>query len=42
MPYSFPQTKAKACNYALNFAKGKYITIYDADDKPHSLQLKQF
>ena len=40
VPYSFPQTKAKACNYALNFAKGDYIAIYDADDRPDPLQLK--
>ena len=41
VPYSFPQTKGKACNYALNFAKGNYLTIYDADDRPDTLQLKR-
>ncbi len=41
VPYSFPQTKAKACNYALNFVKGKYVTVYDADDRPNPLQLKK-
>ena len=41
VPYSLPQTKAKACNYALRFAQGKYITVYDADDQPHPLQLQK-
>ena len=41
IPFSSPFTKPKACNYALQFAKGRYITIYDAEDKPHPQQLKQ-
>ena len=41
VPYSIPQTKPKACNYALSYAKGKYVTIYDADDCPDPLQLKK-
>lgn len=41
VPHSFPKTKAKVCNYAMCFAKGKYIVIYDADDKPDPLQLKK-
>ncbi len=41
VPTSQPQTKPKACNYALRFARGEYITIYDAEDAPHSLQLRQ-
>ncbi len=40
VPFTFPQTKAKACNYALQFATGEFITIFDAEDKPHPLQLK--
>ena len=40
VPFSFPQTKGKACNYALQFATGEYITIFDAEDRPHPLQLK--
>ena len=40
VPYSLPQTKPKACNYALRFARGEYITIYDAEDIPHPGQLK--
>jgi cellulose synthase/poly-beta-1,6-N-acetylglucosamine synthase-like glycosyltransferase len=41
VPSSQPQTKPKACNYALNFARGKFITIYDAEDKPDPQQLKK-
>lgn len=41
VPYSIPQTKPKACNYALKFAKGQFVTIYDADDIPEPMQLKK-
>lgn len=41
VPYSLPQTKPKACNYALRFARGKYVTIYDAEDQPDPQQLKK-
>ncbi|MFP3015628.1 MAG: glycosyltransferase family 2 protein [Wolbachia sp.] len=41
VPHFLPRTKAKSCNYAMNFAKGKYVVIYDADDKPDPLQLKK-
>lgn len=41
VPYSLPQTKPKACNYALRFAKGEYVTIYDAEDIPDPKQLKK-
>lgn len=41
VPHSMPKTKPKACNYALNFARGEYITIYDAEDKPEPQQLKK-
>ncbi|HYL38600.1 MAG TPA: glycosyltransferase family 2 protein [Bryobacteraceae bacterium] len=41
VPPSFPKTKPKACNYALNLARGKYLTIYDAEDKPQADQLKK-
>ena len=39
VPKSYPKTKPKACSYALKFAKGKYLTIYDAEDKPDPDQL---
>jgi cellulose synthase/poly-beta-1,6-N-acetylglucosamine synthase-like glycosyltransferase len=41
VPYSIPRTKPKACNYALRFAKGEFVTIYDAEDIPDPLQLKK-
>ncbi len=39
-PKGTPQTKPRALNYALQYAKGELITIYDAEDKPHPEQLK--
>lgn len=41
VPYSEPRTKPKACNYALTFARGDYVTIYDAEDRPEPSQLKK-
>ncbi len=41
VPNSIPKTKPKACNYGLFFAKGKYLTIYDAEDIPEPDQLKK-
>lgn len=41
VPPSHPQTKPKACNYALRFARGEYLVIYDAEDKPEPDQLRK-
>ncbi len=41
VPYSQPQTKPKACNYALTFARGEFTTIYDAEDRPDPMQLRK-
>lgn len=41
VPKSSPQTKPKACNYGLEHASGKYLTIYDAEDIPEADQLKK-
>lgn len=41
VPPSMPRTKPKACNYALQFARGELLTIYDAEDKPEPDQLKR-
>ncbi len=41
VPYSEPRTKPKACNYALRFARGDIITIYDAEDRPAPQQLRE-
>jgi cellulose synthase/poly-beta-1,6-N-acetylglucosamine synthase-like glycosyltransferase len=37
---SQPKTKAKACNFAINFARGEFLVIYDSDDIPDFQQLK--
>lgn len=39
VPYSLPRTKPKAMNYAVNYAKGEYLTVYDAEDRPDPDQL---
>ncbi len=41
VPPSLPQTKPKACNYALRFARGDFLVIYDAEDKPERDQLRK-
>ncbi len=41
VPHSKPKTKPKACNYGLQFAKGEYTVIYDAEDIPDIWQLKK-
>jgi hypothetical protein len=41
VPASEPQTKPKACNFALRFARGEYLVIYDAEDRPEADQLRK-
>jgi glycosyltransferase XagB len=41
VPPSAPRTKPKACNYALRFARGEFVTVFDADDCPEPSQLKK-
>ncbi len=41
IPPSFPRTKPKACNIGLALAKGEYLVIYDAEDRPEPDQLKK-
>jgi cellulose synthase/poly-beta-1,6-N-acetylglucosamine synthase-like glycosyltransferase len=41
VPHSEPKTKPKACNYGLRDARGEYVTIYDAEDRPEPLQLRR-
>jgi cellulose synthase/poly-beta-1,6-N-acetylglucosamine synthase-like glycosyltransferase len=41
VPASAPQTKPKACNFALRFARGEYLVIYDAEDRPEPDQLRK-
>lgn len=40
VPDGMPRTKPRALNYALAFAHGDYIAIYDAEDAPEPGQLK--
>ena len=39
VPAAAPRTKPKALAYALPFARGHFVTIYDAEDRPHPGQL---
>jgi glycosyltransferase XagB len=41
VPRSTPQTKPKACNFALRFARGEYLVVYDAEDRPEPDQLRK-
>ena len=41
VPPSFPRTKPKACNVGLGLARGEFLVIYDAEDKPEPDQLKK-
>ena len=37
VPKSQPRTKPKALNYALEYSRGEYLVVYDAEDKPEQL-----
>ena len=39
VPDKPPRTKPKALNYALQFTRGDYIVVYDAEDRPQADQL---
>lgn len=41
VPSGDPQTKPKACNVGLLFARGEFLVIYDAEDQPEPDQLKK-
>ena len=41
VPDALPKTKPKACNYGLLHARGQYVVIFDAEDKPEPDQLKK-
>ncbi len=40
VPSGKPQTKPRALNYALQFARGRLLTIYDGEDIPQPNQLR--
>jgi cellulose synthase/poly-beta-1,6-N-acetylglucosamine synthase-like glycosyltransferase len=39
-PVEGPRTKPKALRAALPFARGQYLVVYDAEDRPHPDQLR--
>ena len=39
-PPCAPRTKPKALNYAMAFAAGDFVCVYDAEDRPHPQQLR--
>ncbi|HEX2592458.1 MAG TPA: glycosyltransferase [Rhizomicrobium sp.] len=41
VPPCHPRTKPKACNFALPGARGEFLVIYDAEDKPEPDQLRK-
>lgn len=41
VPKGSPQTKPRACNFGLLQARGQFVVIFDAEDKPEPLQLKK-
>lgn len=41
VPAGGPRTKPKALGYALSGARGEYLVIYDAEDRPHPQQLRE-
>jgi glycosyltransferase XagB len=40
IPEGEPKTKPRACNVGLFFARGEYVVIYDAEDRPEAAQLR--
>jgi len=41
VPPMAPRTKPKALTYALTAARGNYLAVYDAEDRPHPDQLRE-
>ncbi len=41
VPSIGPRTKPKALTYALPSARGEFLAIYDAEDRPHPQQLRE-
>jgi cellulose synthase/poly-beta-1,6-N-acetylglucosamine synthase-like glycosyltransferase len=41
VPPMQPRTKPKALTYALAGARGAYVAVYDAEDRPHPQQLRE-
>jgi hypothetical protein len=41
VPKCHPRTKPKALNYALPLCLGAFVVVYDAEDRPHPMQLRE-
>jgi cellulose synthase/poly-beta-1,6-N-acetylglucosamine synthase-like glycosyltransferase len=41
VPDGFPRTKPRALNHALAVSTGEFVTVYDAEDAPDPLQLRE-
>jgi glycosyltransferase XagB len=41
VPAGGPRTKPMALQYALTFARGAFVTVYDAEDRPHPGQIAE-
>lgn len=41
VPDSQPRTKPKALNYAMQFASGAFVVVFDAEDRPDADQLRR-
>jgi tRNA threonylcarbamoyl adenosine modification protein YjeE len=41
VPHAQPKTKPRACNHGLERARGEFLVIYDAEDRPEPDQIKQ-
>ncbi len=41
VPDGTPRTKPRACNYGLDRARGEYLVVFDAEDRPDPDQLKK-
>jgi glycosyltransferase XagB len=41
VPLAQPKTKPRACNHGLERARGEYLVVFDAEDRPDPDQLKQ-
>ncbi len=40
VPEGAPRTKPRACNHALGLARGEFVVVYDAEDRPEPAQLR--
>ncbi len=41
VPPGGPRTKPNALNYALQFVRGEIVAVFDAEDRPHTDQLRE-